>query len=98
MRVGFVGLGMMGAPMARAVERAGFELMVWARRPDAYDEVPSARRAASLTELSAACDVLCVCVRDDDGVHEVVGATRPSLRHDAVVVVHSTVHPGTCKR
>ena len=33
LRIGFVGLGDQGAPMAEAISDAGFELHVWARRP-----------------------------------------------------------------
>ncbi|MGC5289668.1 NAD(P)-binding domain-containing protein [Micromonospora sp. DT231] len=36
MTVGFIGLGDQGAPMARAIADKGFDLYVWARRPDSY--------------------------------------------------------------
>jgi NAD binding domain of 6-phosphogluconate dehydrogenase len=36
-RVGFIGLGDQGAPMAQAIAGAGFELHAWARRPQSFD-------------------------------------------------------------
>lgn len=38
-KIGFVGLGDQGAPMARAIAEAGFELHVWARRPQSYETI-----------------------------------------------------------
>ena len=98
MRVGFVGLGLMGTPMARAIARAGFQLTVWARRPEAVAGFSDAQVAASLTDLASRSDLLCICVRDDAGVEEVVASARDSLPPDAAVVVHSTVHPDTVRR
>ena len=80
MRVGFVGLGSQGGPMAQRIVDEGYSTTVWARRPatlDAFVEA-GARRAASLTELGAASDILCVCVIDDAGVDELL---RLSLIH-----------------
>src|SRR5689334_13819902 len=41
LRVGFIGLGAMGLPMARNVLKSGFPLTVWARRPESTDEIRS---------------------------------------------------------
>ena len=98
MRVGFVGLGMMGTPMAHAIAGAGFELTVWARRPTALAEFTDAQSATGPSDLASRSDLLCVCVRDDAGVEEVVTAARGSLPPDGAVVVHSTVHPDTVRR
>ncbi|MBC9733264.1 NAD(P)-dependent oxidoreductase [Nocardioides sp. zg-578] len=51
--------------------------------------------AGSVAEAAAAVDVLCVMVRDDDQVREVLAEALPVARDGLTVVVHSTVAPGT---
>lgn len=102
-RVGFIGLGRQGAPMARRILDAGHPMTLWARRAASLDAFvdTGARFAASPAELAADCDVVCVCVVADADVEEVVtGAdgVLVGLRPGGVVVVHSTVHPDTCRR
>ena len=103
LRVGFVGLGSQGGPMARRIAEDGFPTTLWARRPESlvpFDDTP-AERAANLRELGAASDVLCVCVVADADVDQVLrgdaGAVA-GMSPGAIVVVHSTVHPDTCRR
>ncbi|MEU9288599.1 NAD(P)-dependent oxidoreductase [Streptomyces sp. NPDC048275] len=103
MRVGFIGLGSQGAPMARRIVDAGFATTLWARRPASltpFDDTP-AKRAASPAELATASDLVCVCVGDDADVEEVVAGDHgvlAGLRQGGVIAVHSTVHPETCHR
>ena len=102
-RVGFVGLGSQGGPMARRIVDAGFPTTLWARRPASLEPFgdTAASVAASPAELGAACDVLGVCVVDDAGVDEVLrgpDGALASMADGSVVVVHSTVHPATCLR
>lgn len=102
-RVGFVGLGSQGAPMARRIIDAGFAMTLWARRVESLEPFADtdAAVAATPTELGAACDVLCVCVVDDAGVDEVlcgVDGALASMASGSTVIVHSTVHPATCRR
>lgn len=102
-RVGFVGLGSQGGPMARRIVDAGFPTTLWARRPESlepFHDTPAAA-AATLGELGAASDVLGVCVIDDAGVDEVLrgpDGALAAMSDGSVVVVHSTVHPTTCLR
>ncbi|MGQ4334337.1 NAD(P)-dependent oxidoreductase [Streptomyces hayashii] len=103
LRVGFIGLGSQGAPMARRVIRAGHETTLWARRPAtlAPFEGTGARTASSPAELATASDVVCLCVVDDADVEHVVAdpdGVLAGLRRGGVIVVHSTVHPDTCRR
>ena len=103
MRVGFIGLGSQGAPMARRIVDAGFETTLWARRPATlvpFADTP-AKRAASPADLAAVSDLVCVCVVDDADVEEVVtgeSGILTGLRKGGVIAVHSTVHPDTCRR
>ncbi|MER5531651.1 NAD(P)-dependent oxidoreductase [Streptomyces sp. NPDC002677] len=103
MRVGFIGLGSQGAPMARRIVDAGYQTTLWARRPATlvpFDDTP-AKRAASPADLAAASDLVCVCVVDDADVEEILTGEHgvlAGLRRGGVVAVHSTVHPDTCRR
>lgn len=100
-RVGFVGLGSQGGPMARQIIDAGFPTTLWARRAETlapYADT-SAAVAGSLRELGAASDVLGVCVVDDADVEQVLRGADGALAGMApgsIVVIHSTVHPDTC--
>jgi 3-hydroxyisobutyrate dehydrogenase-like beta-hydroxyacid dehydrogenase len=101
LEVGFIGLGNQGLPMAQMIERAGWPLTIWTRRPQAAApfEGTKARAAASLRDLAAGCDAIGVCVSADADVLEVVlGETglHTGLRPGAVVMIHSTVLPETC--
>ncbi|TDC57453.1 NAD(P)-dependent oxidoreductase [Actinomadura sp. KC345] len=103
MRVGFIGLGSQGAPMARRIVDAGFPTTLWARRPASLEPFAGtgAKVAGSPAELAADCDVVGVCVVDDAGVEQVVAGEAGVLARLAaggVIVVHSTVHPDTCRR
>lgn len=103
MRVGFIGLGSQGGPMARRIAEAGYPLTLWARRPATlapYAGTP-ATIAASPAELAAASDLVCLCVVDDADVEQVLTGERgvlAGLRRGGVLAVHSTVHPDTCRR
>src|SRR5258708_1391987 len=99
-RIGFVGLGDQGAPMARAVADAGWPLSVWARRSSTFDAVADIPHTAceTLDDLGRTCDVIGLCLRDDDDVEEVLverGLLR-ALQPGAIVVNHGTGSPDVC--
>lgn len=92
LRVGFVGLGNIGKPMALRLAAADdVDLQVYDVAPDPVAELVAAgaKAVGSVAELDA--DVVCVMVRDDDQVRS-VAADVPAA---AVLVVHSTVAPET---
>lgn len=103
MRVGFIGLGAQGAPMARRIIEAGMSTTLWARRVESLEAFADCNVdvAATPAELAAVSDVVCVCVVDDAGVEEVLTAEDGVLlgcKPGSLVVIHSTVHPETCLR
>ncbi len=100
LRVGFIGLGSQGGPMARRIIEAGYPVTLWARRPATLEPFAdtNAKTAGSPAELAAASDLVCVCVRDDADTEEVVDAVLGGLAAGGVIAVHSTVHPDTCRR
>jgi 3-hydroxyisobutyrate dehydrogenase len=102
MRVGFIGLGSQGGPMARRIVEGGFDLTLWGRRAatlEPFDDTP-AKTAQTPADLAAASDLVCLCVVGDDDVKEVLGGDHgvlAGLASGGVVAIHSTVHPDTCR-
>ncbi|QLL08783.1 NAD(P)-dependent oxidoreductase [Mycobacterium vicinigordonae] len=102
-RIGFVGLGSQGGPMARRIIEDGFPTTLWARRPESLRpfDGSGADYAADRRALGAASDVLCLCVVGDADVDQVLRGDDGALATMAaggIVVIHSTVHPQTCRR
>ncbi len=102
MRVGFIGLGSQGGPMARRIVEGGHETTLWARRAASLEPYAgtAAKTAGSPAELAAASDLVCLCVVGDDDVREVMyGDTGvlAGLASGGIVAIHSTVHPDTCR-
>jgi len=97
-RVGYVGLGAIGKPMAERIQRAGFELHVWNRTREKAASLLSAgaKWADSPAMLAREMDAVALCVTDDQAVEQVLfgedGIARAG-RQDCLVVDHSTVHP-----
>jgi 3-hydroxyisobutyrate dehydrogenase len=98
-RVGFVGLGSQGGPMAEMIRRAGFSLTVWARRPEvtASFAATGAAVAADLADLGRRSDLIAICVVDDHDVDEVAAEVLRGIAPGGTIVVHSTVHPRTVR-
>jgi 3-hydroxyisobutyrate dehydrogenase-like beta-hydroxyacid dehydrogenase len=99
LEVGFIGLGTMGAPMARNLARAGFGLSLATRTPGKARALAAelgARAFDSPEELARACDVVVSCLPDAPEVEEVhLGAkgTLRGARRGTVVVDCSTIAP-----
>jgi 2-hydroxy-3-oxopropionate reductase len=104
-RVGFIGLGNLGEPMAAQVAKAGFDLTVFDVRPDPIARLAAigAKPADSIASLVMGCDVILVAVVDDKQVSDVLlgGSNAFGVlklaKPGTTVVLHSTVHPDTCR-
>lgn len=95
-RVGFIGLGVMGAGMALCLRRAGYALHVFARRDDAAAPLVSAgaTREASPASVGRACALVFLCVSDDAAAEQVLfGADglASGLARGSIVVDTSTI-------
>lgn len=97
-RVGFVGLGNIGKPMALRLAAAA-DVDLWVHdvvpEPVAELEAAGARGADSIAALAMRSDVVCVMVRDDDQVRDVLGEILGVGGDGQTVVIHSTVAPET---
>jgi 2-hydroxy-3-oxopropionate reductase len=103
MRVGFIGLGVMGRPMARHVLEGGHELGVWARRKAATDALSASGATAYETPaaLAAASDVVVTMVTGTRDVEQVLlGADGVihGARAGSVVVDMSTIAAAATRR
>jgi 3-hydroxyisobutyrate dehydrogenase len=101
--VGFIGLGLMGRPMAANLLKAGYELTVWNRTASRADALMAqgARRAGSPREVAAASEVVITIVSDPPALESVLwGETGvfAGLRKGSVLVESSTVTPQIEKR
>jgi 3-hydroxyisobutyrate dehydrogenase len=102
LRVGFIGLGSQGGPIARRIVEGGYPTTLWARRPATIEPFAdtAAKVAESAAELAAASDLVCLCVVGDADIEEVTDGERgllAAMEPGSVIAVHSTVHPHTCR-
>lgn len=101
-RVGFVGLGNIGEPMAKTLCGGPFELVVYdlVAAPVERLAQAGAKAAKSGRELGERCQVVGVCVVDDAATEAVVAGEDGILAGagpGTVIVLHSTIHPATAK-
>jgi len=93
MKIGFVGLGVMGAPMARHLVEAGHEVTGFNRSPDkarAWAEATGGRFAGTVAEAADGADLFILCVGNDDDVRQVAREALPHLAPFAVTIDHTT--------
>lgn len=101
-RVGVLGLGAMGAPIARFLLRANVPVTVVDLDPDvvAEAEAAGAVRADGPAALAASCSVLLVLLPTDADVREVClgdGGLLPACAPGTTVLICSSVRPSTCR-
>ena len=95
-KLGYIGLGKMGAPMAkRWVDWPG-GLIVYDVRPEAMTRLveKGATLADNVADVAAA-DVISVTVLNDEQVREVVGELAANAKPGTVIAIHSTISPET---
>ena len=100
LRVGFLGLGAMGMPMAKNLHRAGLLHSVWnrsANKAQALGAELGVPSPASLADFARPLDVVIVCVSADADVRAVIEGMAPGLSKDSLVVDCSTVSADTAR-
>jgi len=101
MQTGFVGLGAMGAHMARSLHRAGLLTGVWNRtagKATALAQELECHAFTSLTELAGNCEAVVICVSADDDLRAVIAGLEPGLSPNMIVMDCSTVGAGTARQ
>ncbi|MCX8085280.1 MAG: NAD(P)-dependent oxidoreductase [Rhodocyclaceae bacterium] len=99
MRIGFIGLGGMGRPMAERLLAAGHELVVWARRPEAADPLLAlgAAWAEHPAALARRAEIVCTNVTADADVVMLAERLSEGLAPEAIHVDFSTIAPSTAR-
>jgi 3-hydroxyisobutyrate dehydrogenase len=93
MKIAFVGLGVMGAPMAGHMVAAGHDVVGFNRtaaKAAEWAEAHHARAAESLGEAVEGRDLVALCVGADQDVRQVVTEILPVLARDVIIVDHTT--------
>ena len=102
MRVGFVGLGTMGGPMAANSARAGFEVTAWNRTPGRASELGDlgVRMADRPSAVAAASEIVITMVSDTPDVESVLfgpDGVADGARPGSLVVDMSTISPSATR-
>jgi 3-hydroxyisobutyrate dehydrogenase len=102
MKIGFIGLGLMGVHMSRNLIESGHSLTVWNRTPSKMDALVAigATKAASPKELASQSDVIITVVTDSSDVEQVVlGADGViyGARAGTTLIDMSTISPSVTK-
>src|ERR1700676_2246088 len=101
--IGFIGMGHMGSHMARRLLEAGYQLTVYDRTKERAQEVEQrgAHVAQTPRALAANCQVVMVCVTDDEAQHDVMFGPDGALAGThigSVIIDLSTVSPDASRR
>lgn len=101
LKVGFIGLGAMGLPMAAHLKRAGLLCAVWNRsqaKAAATARELGVRAPASVAELAPLCNLIALCVPADSDVLDLARTIAAHASPGTIVVDHSTVSSVTAKQ
>jgi 3-hydroxyisobutyrate dehydrogenase len=101
-RVGFIGLGTMGAAMAANLARAGFAVTAWNRTPDRAPELDGlgVERGATPADVASAVETLVICVSDTPDVAAVLlgpDGVAAGARPGTLVIDCSTISPAATR-
>ncbi|MFN2349502.1 MAG: NAD(P)-dependent oxidoreductase [Thioalkalivibrio sp.] len=103
LKLGYIGLGIMGRPMALNLMRTGYPMSVWARRPQSLEPLIAEGAAVASTpaELAGQVDVVFTNVSDTSDVEAVLlgpDGVIQGARAGLIVVDHSTIAAGASQR
>jgi 3-hydroxyisobutyrate dehydrogenase len=99
MRVAFLGMGIMGRPMAANLVKAGHEVTIWNRTPG--KDAEGARTAPSPAEAARGAEVVWMCVSDTKAVENVLfgpGGVEEALADGMTIADSSTISPSATLR
>lgn len=102
-RVGYIGIGNIGEPIAANVLAAGFDLMIFDLRPEPIARMRSlgAKTAGSARELGAHAQLLEVSIAGDDRIEAALlgpDGALAGMAPDSVIALHSTMGPPAVRR
>ena len=92
--IGFVGLGVMGGPMASHLSNNGYNLSVFNRSKEKSEkwitQNTKAKVCFSIKDIATECDIIILCVGNDNDVRQIVDETKNLIRPGTVVIDHTT--------
>ncbi len=93
--LGFVGLGVMGGPMAGHLASKGYEVLVWNRTASKAQPVieKGALVSADLESLGESCDIVFLCVTRSEDVTQCLESLTKRAKPGTLFVDHSTIAP-----
>lgn len=99
-RIGFIGLGTMGAGMASNLIEKGHDVVVWNRTASRMEPLVSAGASAATSpaEVGRLCPIVMICVSDTPDVLAVIAyedGLLEGISDGSLVVDHSTISPGS---
>jgi 3-hydroxyisobutyrate dehydrogenase-like beta-hydroxyacid dehydrogenase len=103
LKIGFIGLGTMGKPMAVNIAKAGLDLTVYDLREEPCGDLAllGAKVASSTREVAERSDIIEIVVVDDEQTERVIGGEQGLIhgaRSGSIVAVHSTILPVTVRK
>ncbi|MFI6875759.1 NAD(P)-dependent oxidoreductase [Streptomyces sp. NPDC050400] len=101
-RVGFIGLGDQGGPMAEAIGEQAFDMHVWARRPASLSSVAAVPHVVheTVAGLAASAELIGLCLRDDADIWNLLDDRHllANVTPGTIIVNHGTGDPGEAER
>jgi len=92
--IGFIGLGIMGGPMASHLNDKGYNLSVFNRSKEKSEkwitQNTKAKVCFSIKDIATECDIIILCVGNDNDVRQIVDETKNLIRPGTVVIDHTT--------
>ena len=92
--IGFIGLGIMGGPMASHLNDKGYNLFVFNRSKEKSEkwitQNTKAKVCFSIKYIATDCDIIILCVGNDNDVRQIVDETKNLIRPGTVVIDHTT--------
>ena len=92
--VGFIGLGIMGGPMASHISNNGYNLSVFNRSKEKSEkwltQNTKAKVCFSIKDVATDCDIIILCVGNDNDVRQIVNEIKTLIRPGTVVIDHTT--------
>jgi len=101
-KIGFIGLGLMGIPMAKRLISAGFPVYIWNRTKEKSlaIEKEGVTVVSSPAQLASEVDVILICITDGEAVKSILFSTNGVLagaRKNQIIVDHSTILPNVAQ-
>ena len=92
--IGFIGLGIMGGPMASHLNDNDYNLSVFNRSKEKSEkwitQNTKAKVCFSIKDIATECDIIILCVGNDNDVRQIVDETKNLIRPGTVVIDHTT--------